>query len=269
MKKMGYLAALALTLAWVAGPAAAHTNRGDERAGNVLGRISASDCAGAVTRLNAGLEEGYPEVALLAGSMFENGVCLKRDWNKAVHFYVKAYDGGKKEAALRLAAGFAAPEHGPDMAAALWWASREKYNTCTVPDAAMDDPDKFVAELRTWPQARLAQCNYIVGVTAMLNSEFRYPRNAVNYSLGGDFTARFWPAVPRIDIKSAETKEYSLLGVVDDHQLQARDSGAVRGSFESELRRAAQQALKHYPQPPGIPPDTSVDMRFSFTITQD
>jgi hypothetical protein len=273
MKKMGYLAALALALASFAGPAAARISDGAEAADNVLWRIKAADCAGAVKRLNAGIADGYPEVALLAGTMFDNGVCLKPDWKKAVHFYVKAYDGGQRAALYRLASGFAAPEHGPDMAAALWWASREKsqfrFSNCTVPDAAADDPDKFVAELRTWPQARLAVCNYMIGVSATLNGEIRYPDRPGSYGVGGDFSLRFLPAVPRIDIKTAETREYQLLGVVDGNTLRDRDSRKVKASFENELRQVAERALKRYPQPAGIAPESSADMHFSFTFEQD
>lgn len=271
MKKIACLAGLTLALAALAGPAAAdRLEPGPEAVDNVLSLIRGGDCARAARELNAGLAGNYPEVNLLAGSMFDNGVCLKQDWNKAVHFYVKAYAGGQKAALYRLASGFAAPEHGPDMAAALWWASREKgqfgLSSCTVSDGANDNPDRFVAELNTWPQARLASCNYMVGVMATLGGEIRYPEKALSFGLGGDFTLRFLPAVPRIDIKTGQTTEYAMLGLLDGTALSDRQSRHVTGSFEEELRQVAQRALKRYPQPAGIAPDSVAQMHFTFEM---
>jgi len=276
MKKIACLAGLTLTLASLAGPAAAATrlDPGPEVVYNVLSQVKAGDCGRAAKELNAGLTANYPEVNLLAGTMFDNGVCLKQDWKKAVHFYVKAYDGGQKAALYRLASGFAAPEHGPDMAAALWWASREKSlfglsSSCTVSDGAMANPDSFVAELNTWPSARLASCNYIVGVMATLGGEIRYPEKAASLSLGGDFTLRFLPAVPRVDIKTAQTTEFARLGLLDGTALSDRESKRATGTFEDEIRKVAERALKRYPQPAGIAPDVVDEMHFTFEMKVD
>ncbi len=275
MKKIARLAGLALALSTLAGPAAAdRLDPGPEAVDNVLTRIKNGDCAGAAKDLNEGLVANYAEVNLLAGSMFEKGVCLKQDWKKATHFYVKAYDGGQKAAVYRLAAGFAAPEHGPDMAAALWWASRERAmfglsSSCTVSAGAMNDPDRFVAELNTWPKSRLATCNYIVGVMATLGGEIRYPDKAASLSLGGDFTLRFVPAVPRVDIKTAQTTEYARLGVLDGTALSDRESRRATGTFAEEIGQVAERALKRYPQPAGIPADLVNEMHFTFEMKID
>lgn len=271
MKTIARLAGLALTAAALAGPAAAaRLDPGPEAVDNVLTRIRGGDCARAASELNEGLAGNYPEVDLLAGSMFENGVCLKPDWNKAVHFYVKAYQGGQRAALYRLASGFAAPEHGPDIGAALWWASREKgmlgLASCAVSEGAMNDPDRFVAELNSWPQARLAACNYITGVMSTLGGEIRYPEKALSFSLGGDVTLRFLPAVPRIDIKTARTTEYARYGLLDGSALSDRQTRRVTGSFEDELGQVARRALKRYPQPAGIDPDSVARMHFTFDL---
>lgn len=263
-----YLAGLSLALAALTASAFTNLPPGKENADAVLYRIRAKDCPGAVARLNEGLAKSYPEVFLVAGTMYDNGICVKPDWKKAVHFYVRAYDGGNRDAASRLVAGFAAPEHGPDIGAALWWASRPNSGTvsssCTVSAQAMNDPDKFVAELQGWSRQRLEACNYIAGVMATLGGEIRYPDKAANYNLGSKFTLRFLPAVPRIDIKDVEVIAYQPGGVSSGDMLRDRESNGIPRAFEDEIRRASDLALKRYPQPKGIDPAAAGEMSFDF-----
>jgi TPR repeat protein len=214
MNKPFYRFGLALALALLAGGAQARTD-GERAARDIGERLRASDCKGAVTALNAGLKQGHAEVALLAGSMYENGVCVSSDWQRAVSFYSQAYEDGQAEAASRLAAGFAAPENGPDIAAALWWANRGRAQAaqtqanvgCAVSPEAAGDPELFVAELRTWPQARLLLCNYIAGVMSTLAAEVQYPSRAIRAAMGSDVYLRFQPAVPRIDMIHGESRD--------------------------------------------------------------
>jgi len=60
------------------------------------------DCTAAAAALNAGLAKQHPEVWLLAGAMFEDGLCLKPNWDRAVNFYQRADSAGQPAAALRL-----------------------------------------------------------------------------------------------------------------------------------------------------------------------
>lgn len=264
----GRLAAVSLLLSLAVPAAAERAAPGVEAASEVGARIKAGDCAGAVGSLNEGLAKNHPEVNLLAGAMFENGVCVKPDWNRAMRLYGKAFDGGQKAALYRLVSGFAAPEHGPDMAAALWWANRNKEqftNTaCQLSDAVAADPDRFVAELRTWAPARLATCNYMLGVWATLIGEIRYPDKAASYSLGGDIRLHFEPAVPRIDIKTANITEYTMAGWVNGNAVADRTFRSSTGSFEDTVRQLADRALKRYPQPAGIPTNASAEMNIHF-----
>ncbi len=270
MNKIACLARNAFMLASLALPLVARANAGSEAADDVLRRIQAGDCAGAAKRLNEGLARDSPEVNFLAGTLFDNGVCLKADWKKAVHFYVKAYDGGKQAALYRLAAGFAAPEHGADVAAALWWASRRKaefsFKECAVGAAAMDDPDRFVAELRSWPAPRLALCNYMVGVLATLAGEIRYPEKALYRSVEGEVALRFAPAVPRIDFRAANAREYQVLALGHGAAPGGIDTGTGMGAIENALGQVAARALKRYPQPAGIGPDTVQEIVFHFSM---
>lgn len=272
MHKLARLAALTLLIALAIPAAAKRVSRGTEVAAKVRLYIEARDCVAAVARLNEGVAKHYPEVNLLAGAMFENGVCFKADWDRAVGFYSNAADGGQKAAIYRLISGFAAPEHGPDMAAALWWANRPdsefKVKICEVSEANRGDPDRFVAELRTWPQPHLALCNYMVGVLATMSDKIRYPENAQRYSLEGTVRLRFYPAVPRIDIKTAETTEQQPSGWVNGNALEDRKSRGVFGTFVAAMRQVADRALERYPQPAGIPPGSGVEIGFEFRLEE-
>jgi hypothetical protein len=266
MRKLARLAIAGLLVSSANPAAATRATPGTQAAYDVRVDIEARDCAAATARLSEGLAKNYPEVNLIAGAMFEHGVCVKADWDRAVRFYSKAFDGGQKSAMYRLMSGFAAPEHGPDMAAAMWWANRPndefKLNGCKVSEANRNDPDRFVEELRTWP--RLAMCNYMVGVLATMAGEMRYPEKAQKFSVGGNVMLRFQPAVPRIDIKTAETREYQVLGWLNDNALSARQSRSVKGTFEAAMREAADRALKRYPQPAGFAPDFVAEIEFIF-----
>jgi hypothetical protein len=270
MNKIARLAGTAFMLASLALPLAARAAPGPEAAGRVLRHIIAEDCAGAVAQLKEGLANGYPEVNLLAGTLFDNGVCVKADWNKAVHFYVRAADGGQKAALYRLAAGFAAPEHGADVAAALWWASRAKgefsLKACPIPDAALADPDRFVEELRSWPAQRVALCNYLVGVVATLAGEIRYPPRALTRGVEGDVQLRFTPAFPRVDLRTAKAPQYRVLAQGTAGTPAGTHPWNGVGAIDNELAQVAARALKRYPQPAGIAADVVQEILIHFEI---
>ena len=254
--------------------AAAETSYyGQKAVQEITSRIAQKDCTGAVGDLKSALKKGFPEVALLAGSMYENGICVARDWERAVPFYIQAWQGGVSDGADRLAAGYAAPGNGPDVAAALWWASRERDKAgkmhgvagCLPGADAVDDMDRFVTALQAWPQARLAACNYMIGVMSTISAEAKYPAMAYIYAVGGDVTVRFLPAVPRIDTQKGETREYAMMGAINAEKTQDRGTRSV-GEFERMVRALADRALRRYPQPAGIAADTLVQTEYHFGI---
>jgi hypothetical protein len=267
---------LAGLAAWLASPAAfAATTPSRAAAVEVTNRIDAKDCAGAVEAMKSGLKREYPDVALLAGSMYEHGVCVKPDWDHAVLFYTQAYGAGLTEAADRLAAGFAAPEHGADVAAALWWVSHGGMHVekggqvlapCAVAPEAAADVDRFVAELKTWQPERVAMCNYVAGVMATLMGEVRYPDLAQAYGVGGEITVRFLPAVPRIELKKGASREYQLLGGVFNGDLLRDREARAGGSFEKAIGAVAQRALGRYPKPSGIPAEAVFVLHYVFEV---
>lgn len=268
---MRALLTASLLLALAAAPhAAAGTYAGALAVDAIRSSIASRDCNLAVKRLKSGLEEGYPEVSLLAGSMYENGICVKRDWSRAVTFYVQAHDAGDKDGAARIAAGYADPANGPDVAAALWWAWKTpafQLEHCSVPKEAKADPDRFVAALAAWPKQQLAVCNYLAGVLATISAEVKYPELAAAHGIGVEFTLRFLAGVPRIDLQRGESQEYELVGWVSADMLRDRKTRRVADGFEQALSSVANRALARYPHPGGIAADTLIPIVFKFGIT--
>lgn len=235
-------------------------------------QIAARDCDYAVSRLKGWLKQGQPKVFLLAATMYDNGLCVKRDWSKAVDFYVTAFEKGLPEAADRLAAGYADPVNGSDVAAALWWAQKgrsQRLPRCAVSKELGDDPEGFVTALGLWSPERLTQCNYMVGVLSTISAELSYPKNASEFHVGGDVSLRFLPGQARIEVKQGESREYALLGWVDGDAFRDRWRPDVTTSFEKALSNVAKRALARYPQPAGIPVDTKIEVTYSFSIKFD
>ncbi|GAB3458918.1 hypothetical protein GCM10027321_15450 [Massilia terrae] len=275
MNKANWKLALAIGLCVLGAHDAPAQNRvrSNGYLGEVRDLLEKGDCAGVLKPLNAGLEEKLAPVQLVAGAMFDHGICVKPDWDRAMHFYTLADQGGEHAAAFRLAAGFAAPDRGPDVAAALWWLSRTKpamqvHGCKTAPDTR-DHPDRFVAELKTWPQDKLRACNYAAGLVATVAGEVHYPSRALSYSVGGDYVVRFMPGVGRIEMKAGQTREFELVGIVDGNMLAERKSLSVKNSFAENLSEVAQRALARYPRPQGIDPRWQFDVLFRFEVTRD
>lgn len=236
---------------------------------NITLKVEERDCAEAVDWLKYGLKQEYREVMLMAGTMYDHGICVRRDWSRAVAFYTQAHAAGMARGAERLAAGYADPANGADVAAALWWASKSRsfrVPGCVVGKDAVGDPDRFVAELSAWRPERLAYCNYAAGVIATIASELRYPDMAAAYSMGGKLSLRFLPAVPRIELQKNESQEFAMVGLINGNWKRDRDSKEIAGSIEKAVTQLADRALKRYPQPKGIPEDTVLDLNYTFEI---
>jgi len=242
---------------------------GNEMVDRVKRAVAARDCSAAVYHLKDGLKSGRPKVALMAGSMYEHGLCVKQDWHTATGYYTLAYDGGLKQAAERLAAGYADPANGPDIAAALWWARQGRgfrAEGCMVGKDAADDPDRFVAALATWDPARLAACNYIAGVISTIGAELGYPEQGIDFSMGGDLLIRFYPGLANVQITQGESRHYGTSGVVDGDNYRFRNAKENTGAFRLAADAVAKRALARYPQPKGIPLESQLSMRYVFTI---
>ena len=264
-------AVLPLLLSLLSLPVAARVieTPGESVVTNITLKVEERDCAEAVDWLKYGLKQEYREVMLMAGTMYDHGICVRRDWSRAVGFYTQAHAAGMRRSAERLAAGYADPANGPDAAAALWWAWKgEAFNVaqCGVGKDAANDPDRFVAALSAWTPARLAYCTYAAGVVSTISSELRYPDMAAAYAMGGEMHLRFLPGVPRIELQNSESREFAMVGIINGNWKRDRDSKEIAGSIEKAVTQLGDRALKRYPQPQGIPADSVIELNYTFEV---
>lgn len=214
--------------------------------------VARKDCPGAVAALNAGLAKAYPDVFVLAGAMFEDGICVRPNWDRAISLYQRAIAAGQPTAAARLAAGSASAAGGRDKAATLWWAGQAKTalpQACTLP-AVGDDPDKFVAALATWPADRLQACFYSAAVMAMVQSEAASPTLAAQFGLSGRIAMTLLPAQRRIELvpEMVEDTAAPLLGDGAEDERNKR-----RRALVAHLQAVADRAYARYGAPPAVP----------------
>jgi hypothetical protein len=123
--------------------------------------------------------------------------------------------------------------------------------------------------LQSWPQPRLAACNYVIGVLSTVAGEIQYPAKPLSYGVGADVLIHFVPAVPSLHVQLAGTEEFSIGGVVNGAILQHRKSRSVAAPFVDDLRHVSDRSLKRYAQPAGIPADWKFDARMSFVVHQN
>lgn len=233
----------------------------------VLDQIQQRNCIGAVDQLNAGLAKSYRDVYYLAGSLYEEGICLKPNWDRAVTMYQRAWDGGRTEAASRIAAGYAAAVGGHDRAAALWWAIKSGQKlpaSCLEVAPLLADADRFVAALRAWPAGRLDACAYVAGVMTTIQGDVDYPRLAAEHGLEGSVALTFVPAQARIDITGQTVEMQDIGGFVSGDAQRDRESRRVRESFSKYLRQIADRALARYAKPADVPADWQLAANYEF-----
>jgi TPR repeat protein len=230
----------------------------------VVDAVSQRDCAAAAAKLNAGLAKAYPEVMVLAGVLYEDGVCLKPNWQRAVGFYEKAAAAGRAEALARIAAGYAAPVGGRDMAAALWWSLRAKTPLpapCAQVGALADDADRFVAALKAWPAGQLNACVHAAAVMATIQSEAAWPGLGAAHGLQGKVRISFVPERGQIDIVEDLAVSAPKASVVADPAAREREQ---RTALSGSLRQLADRALKRYDKPNGIPAAWRVEAEYVY-----
>jgi hypothetical protein len=236
---------------WAQTQRARALTEGERAVQAVSDALAKRDCTAAAAALNAGLAKQHPEVWLLAGAMFEDGLCLKASWDRAVGFYQRADNAGLPAAPLRLAAGYATPTGGRDFAATLWWAARGK-----TPLPMAGEPDRFVAALKTWPAGQLDACAYAAAVMATMQGEFAGTDLASALGLEGRVRIAFVPAEARIDI---DDDLAAAGGVSSDAALRDAQARTMRTALQQQLRAVADRALKRHAKPAAVPASWRVD----------
>lgn len=231
----------------------------------VLDAVAQRDCAAAVTRLNAGLAKAHPEVLALAGAMYEQGLCLKPNWERALGLYQRAETAGHPGAAARVAAGYASAAGGRDMATALWWAIRAKTAlpaVCAQVAPLAGDVDRFVAALNAWPADQLNACAYCAAVMATIQAEAVSPALATAFGLQGRIKISFAPEPGRVDITEALSDATPVQGAVIDAAARESNSRAARHALSAHLRQVADRALARYDKPAAVPPGWRSEAEF-------
>ncbi len=271
---MKRFAAVGLALAAAAAQAA---QRPDETRAEVIATegvvvaIQHGDCKLATERLNAGLANKYPGFYLLAGTMYEEGLCLKPNWERAVQMYQRAVGAKHMGGVGRLVAGYA--DRSRDPAAALWWAHQPggvpMPGACRMAAFVLESPDALVAELRAWPAQRLAACVYAVGVLAAVSGDAQYPRYAAEHALAGTIEVSFQPASGTLEWRTVELQAKQIPGLVSSGALLDRASRSVRDELESSLRQVGERALRRFERPAGIDPAWSLTATYVFNIRYD
>ncbi len=237
----------------------------------VLDAVTKRDCAAAVVGLNAGLAKAYPEVITLAGAMYEEGICLKPNWERALNFYQRAVAASHPGAAARVAAAYAAPVGGRDMATALWWAIRAKTAMpapCVQVAPLAGDADRFVAALNGWPAGQLNACAYAAAVMATIQGEVESPGLASAYGLEGAIRFSFVPEQGRVDVTNDLVEAAPLQGVVIDAAKRESDARAARQALTTHLRQLADRALKRYESPANLAPAWRVEAEYVLKVAR-
>lgn len=226
----------------------------------VAAYLASKDCTGALAALNEGIKAGQRDVLLLAGTMYETGLCIKADWERAAHFYQLADAAGNRFAIYRLASGYAVA--GRDNAVALWWMA---HRPGAMPRACIPaaDPEKdidgFEKALAAMPQALLKGCIYMTGVYASVLAETEFPAAAIRNDVYGDVDMEFHPASGTIGWFQGQRERASAPRYEDGRRK-------IESTLLTYMRRAGERTLARYQKPDGIAPDLLIIHQFSFVF---
>jgi TPR repeat protein len=225
----------------------------------VTDAIVKGDCTAAAAALNAGLAKQHAEIWMLAGVMFEEGLCLKANWPRALGFYERADGAGQSGAALRLAAGYATPAAGRDLAASLWWAARAKVALpapCAQAVPLAGEPDRFVAALKAWPAGQVEACAYSGAVISAVMGDLVDDGLAASLGLEGRVRIVFVPAQAQVELSDDLVPAG---GLVADAATRDGEARAARAALQQRLRAAADRALKRHARPAAVPASWRVE----------
>ena len=236
----------------------------------VLAALEARDCPAAVRELNKALAESSPQALLLGGSLFEQGLCLKKDTARAARLYQRAADAGAPGAQGRLAALYASPAAGPNKGAAVWWGLQANLPlpaACKLDKALQDNAEGFAQAVGSWPDTRLDACVYAAGVLGVLDSEFvLHPISATKGEVVVDFQAATGQLDARVagftsDLRDASTRvteAHSLSGVMQSgatptpEQQIAQRQRAELDNLSTQVNLIGRDALARFPRPSGL-----------------
>lgn len=265
---LGLLAVLAAAPAAAAGRKEAPSRPESQAVAGIHDALRAGDCALAAGRLNDGLKRKYPSVYLLAGTMYEQGLCLKKDWDRAARLYQQAHELGEPQGLERMIAGLA--EGGRDRAAAMYWALEDPAlqlpEECKAGIELRNEPEAYVAQLRHWPAGRLEACVYVVGVLSAISGEIEYPSVGAAYSVYGRYRMDFRPATATVEWEELELRMGNMAGAISGDDVRDRDSSRVKDTLRQALQETSQRVLRRFTKPAGVPAQWRIQRDFAFNI---
>lgn len=232
----------------------------------LIALVSQGHCESAVAYLNPRLKDADSATLTFAAAMFEEGVCVRKDWRRAEALYLRADPMKHRAARLRLVAGYARLQAGPDFAAALWWDTRGASTTgaaCRVGAAAGDDPDAFVKELQSWSASKLAQCVYVAALLSGLVADIEYPFFSFLREESGTVRVTYHPAAARMEAElDGDTPFRRKASWLLTDPPPQRGRGLV--DHVRELSWKANQGLN---APTGFDPDLTYRIDFVFVLS--
>ena len=231
--------------------------------------IMARNCPNALSMMKAGVKAKQPDALLLGGTMFENGTCMKADWDKAQTLYLMADKAGNFSGVPRLMAGFA--RSGRENGLALWWAAKRGYSLGKACDSGVDpdDTDAFNAKLEGMAPEVFRACVYSAGVFGETIAQGHFPQESVNHGISGSVRMTFKPALGVIEWEQHELNvdERQSYGVRDLALAELEDPRAIKKSLVTYLKAKGLYALSRYQKPDsGFDPDTVLRHEFVFTL---
>ncbi|MES2015790.1 MAG: hypothetical protein V4484_04780 [Pseudomonadota bacterium] len=258
------IAILALTLPAAPARAMAETQIDATAAQDVLSYIEHKDCKGAVNALNKAIANKKPGILLMAGALFEQGLCVKPNWDTAANYYLRAHEEGNRSALPRLISGYA--ENNRDPAAAMWWVSKSPYSlppACASANHLASDPEAFVAALQSWPKAQLAACVYAAGVLHRIVGDVEFPGNASRQGIAGNVYMHFVPATGTVRWTAGEMNRVPFTRVLqpgDDERSEFKDP------LLKHVTAVGERSLKQFTRPPDIDPAWLIKVQFNFHL---
>jgi hypothetical protein len=223
------------------------------------------DCQLAVSRLNDGLAARFADAYLMAGTMFEDGLCVKAHWERAASLYRQAHAAGRPTGIYRLVAGLAHR----DAAVALWWAQKTGApylpDVCRVEAQVHGSAEAYAAALRDWPPGQLGGCSYVAGVQAAVFGELKHPTVALGRYVDGKVTMRFLPSTGRIEWQVVELEGVLPTPFETPAATMARRDAAARQDLERYLETISQRALARYAKPPSLAMDGEITAEMLFS----
>jgi hypothetical protein len=231
--------------------------------------LDSNDCPGAVQTVKAGIRARQPDVLLMAGTMIEEGVCMKADWEKAITVYEMAHQEGSPSAWPAIIAALAVP--GRDNGRALWYAAQSGLPKGLPPGCIPSaDPikelDAFNTQLERMPPELFKACVYMLGVTNEVLGHVQFPPIALHYGVQGNLTMKFTPASGTITWTFEQTAD-SKAGFRDMSKDQFDDERKIDKILLTYVTAKGKFALGRYARPDDIDPGIVLSSMFVFTIT--